>query len=182
MRHKQIYGVNMIHKNYEWVRVTERLPEDDEAVLMMDETMKEWLPQIGWYEKNENEGSGFFIADHCLRVRVIVTHWMPCPSLKHEEDTEEEKKIKTSDSPKLTHPWFSNTCDVCFFNWIDKEEKSMCPYCTAHSDFGTDIERVLHRQMDILEDTSMDKFPIILRNLYSVICKKIDKIPSKETA
>lgn len=62
----------------EWISVKDRVPEDDQAVLMMDEELNNSLPTIGWYEAG-SDGTGFFTADHCLRMRLIVTHWTPIP-------------------------------------------------------------------------------------------------------
>ncbi len=71
------YKEILYRENMEWISVKDRLPNDDESVLMMDEELS-CIPTIGWYEKN-GDTHGFFTADHCFRMRLIVTHWMPLP-------------------------------------------------------------------------------------------------------
>ena len=69
----------------EWISVKDRLPEDDQFILMCDIAMGNLMPTVGWYErlnaeqKENPEERGFFTADHCFRMRLIVTHWTPLP-------------------------------------------------------------------------------------------------------
>ena len=61
----------------EWISVEDRLPNDDEAVLMC-EMGRKGLPLIGWYEV-EDVIPGFYIANSFQDARVHVTHWIPIP-------------------------------------------------------------------------------------------------------
>lgn len=67
----------------EWISVKERLPDDDEAVLMYDDYQDRRLPLIGWYEKY-GSAPGFY--DPNLSFRLVVSHWMALP--KPPEDIE----------------------------------------------------------------------------------------------
>ncbi len=60
-----------------WISVKDRLPEDDQSVLMY-EMGQTGLPLIGWFEVNADV-PGFYIAHSFQNARVHVTHWMPLP-------------------------------------------------------------------------------------------------------
>ena len=66
----------------EWISVKDRLPDNDEPILLYDEAVDNTLPTVGWYEADA--GHGFFTADHCLRMRLMATHWCPIPPLPRE--------------------------------------------------------------------------------------------------
>ena len=65
-----------------WIPVEERLPEEDEYVLMSFENFT--LPIIGRYEK-DNDGGGAWYAgdddgcDTCSSQDLFVNAWMPLP-------------------------------------------------------------------------------------------------------
>lgn len=61
-----------------WIKCSDRLPEEEMAVLVMDQEMiKAYIkPKIAWYEFIGCP-KGFYIPGTVFRV--IVTHWMPLP-------------------------------------------------------------------------------------------------------
>ena len=69
-------------KKYRWIPVEERLPEEDEYVLMSFENFS--LPMIGRYEK-DNDGGGAWYAggddgcDTCSSQDLFVNAWLPLP-------------------------------------------------------------------------------------------------------
>jgi hypothetical protein len=58
----------------DWISVGERLPEDEQNVLLANSRLG-GLPSTGWYEK----ALGFFLHWNFANVVVVVTHWMPLP-------------------------------------------------------------------------------------------------------
>lgn len=68
----------------EWISVKDRLPEDDQSVLMC-EIGQSGLPLIGWYENEFVDVPGFYIAHTFQNARVHITHWMLLP-LPPEDD------------------------------------------------------------------------------------------------
>lgn len=69
-----------------WIPVEERLPEEDEYILLSFANFI--LPAIGRYEKN-NDGSGnFYLGDKdktLLSYGLFVNAWMPLPEPYREE-------------------------------------------------------------------------------------------------
>lgn len=69
-------------EEHSWIPVEERLPEEDEYVLMSFENFT--LPIIGRYEK-DNDGGGAWYAgdadgcDTCSSQDLFVNAWMPLP-------------------------------------------------------------------------------------------------------
>ena len=69
-------------EEHSWIPVEERLPEEDEYVLMLFENFT--LPMIGRYEK-DNDGGGAWYAgdadgcDTCSSQDLFVNAWMPLP-------------------------------------------------------------------------------------------------------
>lgn len=69
-------------EEHSWIPVEERLPEEDEYVLMSFENFT--LPIIGRYEK-DNDGGGAWYAgdadgcDTCSSQNLFVNAWMPLP-------------------------------------------------------------------------------------------------------
>lgn len=67
-------------EEHSWIPVEERLPEEDEYVLMSFENFT--LPIIGRYEK-DNDGGGAWYAgdddgcDTCSSQDLFVNAWMP---------------------------------------------------------------------------------------------------------
>ena len=64
----------------QWISVKDKLPDNEDYVFLYDIDLGT-IPTVGWYESSEGGREGFFTADHCLRLRLIVTHWMPLPEL-----------------------------------------------------------------------------------------------------
>jgi Protein of unknown function (DUF551) len=62
----------------EWINVKDRLPEDEQAVLMCHEDQSSSLPLIGWYEFI-GKVPGFYMASTLEEIRVLITHWCPVP-------------------------------------------------------------------------------------------------------
>lgn len=52
----------------EWISVKDRLPEDEQSVLMCDKEVN-LIPHIGWYESEPRNVSGFYLANTFLNVR-----------------------------------------------------------------------------------------------------------------
>lgn len=61
-----------------WISVNDRLPEDDQTVLMC-EVGQSGLPLIGWYEVELSDIAGFYMAHTFQNARVHITHWLPIP-------------------------------------------------------------------------------------------------------
>lgn len=84
---------------HSWIPVSERLPNEDEYVLMSFENFT--LPIIGRYEK-DNDGGGAWYAgdddgcDTCSSQDLFVNAWMPLPKPYEEDETETER---------LPEPW-----------------------------------------------------------------------------
>ena len=84
---------------HSWIPVSERLPDEDEYVLMSFENFT--LLIIGRYEK-DNDGGGAWYAgdddgcDTCSSQDLFVNAWMPLPKPYEEDETETER---------LPEPW-----------------------------------------------------------------------------
>ena len=69
-------------KKCRWIPVEEKLPEEDEYVLMSFENFS--LPMIGRYEKDNDGGGAWYIGDDdgcdtCISQNLFVNAWMPLP-------------------------------------------------------------------------------------------------------
>lgn len=79
---KLVQKLNAEEKKHSWIPAEERLPEEDEYVLMSFENFM--LPIIGRYEK-DNDGGGAWYAgdddgcDTCISQNLFVNAWMPLP-------------------------------------------------------------------------------------------------------
>ena len=64
-----------------WISILDKLPDDDEAVLMCDWEQDRRLPFLGWYEdgKDKSYPSGFYSPN--LESRLVVSHWIPIPPI-----------------------------------------------------------------------------------------------------
>ena len=77
---KLVQKLNAEEKKHSWIPAEERLPEEDEYVLMSFENFM--LPIIGRYEK-DNDGGGAWYAgdddgcDTCISQNLFVNAWMP---------------------------------------------------------------------------------------------------------
>ena len=66
----------------EWIPVEERLPEDDNYILLSFENFS--LPLVGRYEADSDGGGAFYLGDcdegdTCLSENLFVNAWMPLP-------------------------------------------------------------------------------------------------------
>lgn len=66
----------------EWIPVEERLPEDDNYILLSFENFS--LPLVGRYEAGSDGGGAFYLGDcdegdTCLSENLFVNAWMPLP-------------------------------------------------------------------------------------------------------
>ena len=76
-----------------WIPVTERLPENDDYVLMSFENFS--LPLVGRYMDDEKLGGAWYLGDcfdedTCLANDLFVNAWMPLPE-PYREDEEDGK-------------------------------------------------------------------------------------------
>lgn len=65
---------------YRWIPVEERLPEDDNYILLSFANFS--IPMIGRYEKDEEGGGAFYLGDcdeedTCVGNELFVNAWMP---------------------------------------------------------------------------------------------------------
>ena len=75
-----------------WIPTIERLPENDNFVLLSFENFS--LPMIGRYEQREDGGGNFYLGDDdeedtCISQNLFVNAWMPLPKQYREEDNAE---------------------------------------------------------------------------------------------
>ncbi len=66
----------------EWIPVEERLPENDNYILLSFSNFS--LPLIGRYEADNDGGGAFYLGDNdegdtCLSEDLYVIAWMPLP-------------------------------------------------------------------------------------------------------
>lgn len=71
-----------------WIPVEERLPENDNFVLMSFENFT--LPMIGRYEQQEDGSGAWYLGDcdeedTCIANNLFVNAWMPLPEQYKEE-------------------------------------------------------------------------------------------------
>lgn len=76
-----------------WIPVTERVPENDDYVLMSFENFS--LPLVGRYVDDEKLGGAWYLGDcfdedTCLANDLFVNAWMPLPE-PYREDEEDGK-------------------------------------------------------------------------------------------
>lgn len=76
-----------------WIPVTERLPENDDYVLMSFENFS--LPLVGRYVGDEELGGAWYFEDYfgkdiCLANDLFVNAWMPLPKPYREDGENEE--------------------------------------------------------------------------------------------
>lgn len=72
-----------------WIPVTERLPENDDYVLMSFENFS--LPLVGRYMDDEKLGGAWYLGDcfdedTCLANDLFVNAWMPLPKPYREDE------------------------------------------------------------------------------------------------
>lgn len=77
-----------VKKVNRWILVEERLPEDDNYILLSFENYT--LPAIGRYEA-DSEGGAFYVGDNdkpCINYGLFVNAWRPLPEPYHLEKEE----------------------------------------------------------------------------------------------
>ena len=67
---------------HRWIPVEERLPEDDNYILLSFENFS--LPLVGRYESDSDGGGTFYLGDcvgedTCIWQNLFVNAWMPLP-------------------------------------------------------------------------------------------------------
>ncbi len=60
-----------------WINVEDRLPKDDESVLVTNKKIEDMIHRA-YYEEETN----CFFSLECFHVPVEVTHWMKYPKQK----------------------------------------------------------------------------------------------------
>ena len=96
---KLVQKLNAEEKKHRWIPVEERLPEEDEYVLMSFENFT--LPAIGRYEINDKGDGAWYLGDcdeedTCISEGLFVNAWIPLPKPYEEDETETER---------LPEPW-----------------------------------------------------------------------------
>ena len=81
---EEIKALNANRKTSEhrWIPVDERLPEDDNYILLSFSNFS--LPLIGRYEADNDGGGAFYLGDNdegdtCLSEDLYVNAWQPLP-------------------------------------------------------------------------------------------------------
>lgn len=74
--------LNEEQKHHRWIPAEERLPENNDYVLMSFENFS--LPAIGRYECDEDGGGAWYLGDcdegdTCIANDLFVNAWMPLP-------------------------------------------------------------------------------------------------------
>lgn len=95
---KLLQKLNAEKKKHRWIPVEERLPEEDEYVLMSFENFT--LPIIGRYEKDNDDGGAWYAGDAdgcdtCSSQNLFVNAWMSLPEPYRPD--EEEKPTASTD-------------------------------------------------------------------------------------
>lgn len=70
-----------------WIPVTERLPENNDYVLMSFSNFS--IPAIGRHDWNERRGGAWYVGDDedtCLAHDLFVNAWMPLPKPYREDE------------------------------------------------------------------------------------------------
>lgn len=80
--------VEQLKGSQRWIPVEERLPEDDNYILLSFENFD--IPLIGRYEADADGGGAFYLGDNdegdtCLSQNLFVNAWMPLPE-PYQED------------------------------------------------------------------------------------------------
>ena len=74
--------LNEEQRKHRWIPVEERLPEDDNYILLSFSNFS--LPLIGRYEADNDGGGAFYLGDNdegdtCLSADLYVNAWQPLP-------------------------------------------------------------------------------------------------------
>ena len=75
-------NANIKTSEHRWIPVDERLPEDDNYILLSFSNFS--LPLIGRYEADNDGGGAFYLGDNdegdtCLSEDLYVNAWQPLP-------------------------------------------------------------------------------------------------------
>lgn len=84
-------GIERLKEQHRWIPVEERLPEDDNYILLSFSNFS--LPLIGRYEADNDGGGAFYLSDSdegdtCLSEDLYVNAWMPLPEPYQKEERE----------------------------------------------------------------------------------------------
>lgn len=60
-----------------WISIEERLPEDDQTVLVWQYKQTAALPLYAYFD---DEAQTFILMDTLKEVFLYASHWMPLPS------------------------------------------------------------------------------------------------------
>lgn len=79
---KLLKELNEEQCKHRWIPVEERLPEDDNYILLSFENFS--LPLVGRYEADSDGGGAFYLGDcdgedTCIWQNLFVNAWMPLP-------------------------------------------------------------------------------------------------------
>lgn len=74
---------------HRWIPVEERLPEEDNYILLSFENFS--LPLVGRYEADSDGEGAFYLGDcdegdTCLSENLFVNAWMPLPEPYRKEE------------------------------------------------------------------------------------------------
>ena len=74
--------IERLKEQHRWIPVDERLPEDDNYILLSFSNFS--LPLIGRYEADNDGGGAFYLGDNdegdtCLSEDLYVNAWQPLP-------------------------------------------------------------------------------------------------------
>lgn len=144
----------------EWIPVEERLPENDNYILLSFSNFS--LPLIGRYEADSDGGGAFYLGDNdegdtCLSADLYVNAWMPLPKPYRTEMqlTAIKGKVDTADmihkrityvKPVAHHyeevgekPYIKYSCPVC--DALNNKHQVIpgeqnCPLCKVNLDWG----------------------------------------------
>lgn len=94
---KLVQKLNAEEKKHRWIPVEERLPEEDEYVLMSFENFT--LPAIGRYEINDKGDGAWYLGDcdeedTCISAGLFVNAWMSLPE-PYRAEVEEKPDVST---------------------------------------------------------------------------------------
>lgn len=89
---QEIYSLKagtILKEQHRWIPVEERLPEEDNYILLSFENFS--LPLVGRYEADSDGEGAFYLGDcdegdTCLSENLFVNAWMPLPEPYRKEE------------------------------------------------------------------------------------------------
>ena len=81
--------IERLKEQHRWIPVEERLPEEDNYILLSFENFS--LPLVGRYEADSDGEGAFYLGDcdegdTCLSENLFVNAWMPLPEPYRKEE------------------------------------------------------------------------------------------------